>query len=377
MPASTVAEADVRQPTVYAPRMAIELTDEIDGLSLSDEEKRRIRMTVGCLDTRDIPKVPDAGEVHDGPDGRYQVMHNGVKIVEHCYGGPWTTELIRRLRGHHEPQEELVFHEVMKHVAPASAMVELGCFWSYYSLWFNQCVPDARLLLLEPVPDHLEAGRRNFALNDVEGTFVLGLVGERSDERTRMVGADKVVSHVPTFSVDDLAAANGVDRIELLLVDVQGAELDALHGARALIARGALRFVFVSTHHHLMSNDPLMHQRCVRFLKGHGAHIIAQHNVIESFSGDGLIVASFDPADRAIASVQLSRNWPTNSMWPELEYDLDEAWHALGLNIATRRRLRNSLVGTVNRVPAVLPAIHRAVHRWDRLPLKRPARRRQ
>ena len=73
--------------------------DDIDALPLTDVEKQRIRMTVGCHDCDAIPKVADAGEVHDGPLGRFQVMHNGVKIVEHCYTGPWSTELIRRLRG--------------------------------------------------------------------------------------------------------------------------------------------------------------------------------------------------------------------------------------------------------------------------------------
>jgi FkbM family methyltransferase len=350
--------------------------DDLDLLPLAEDEQARIRMTLSCHDSDAIAKVPGAGEVHDGPGGRYQLMHNGVRIAEHCYGGPWTTELIRRLRGHHEPQEELVFHEVMQRAAPATTMVELGCFWSYYSLWFDRSVPDARLLLLEPVLEHLEAGRRNFALNEAAGTFVQALVGARSDSGTRMLGEDKVVRQIPTLSVDDLVREHGVERVELLLIDVQGAELDALKGAQDLIAGNGLRFVFVSTHHHLMSNDPLMHQKCVRFLEDRGAHIIARHNVIESFSGDGLVVASFDPADRDL-SVPVSKNWPTNSMWPELEYDLDEAWRALGLNIASRRRIRRTVVDAVNRAPAVLPAIHSVVHQWDLLTRKRQERRRQ
>jgi len=341
-----------------------EVTDDIDTLPLTDVEKLRIRMTVGCHDCDAIPKVADAGQVHEGSDGRFQVMHNGVKIVEDCYGGPWSTELIRRLRGHHEPQEELVFHEIVRRAAPGTTMIELGCFWSYYSLWFSHAVPDARLLLLEPFAEHLEAGKRNLELNGVEGTFVQALVGERSDDSTFIVGDDRIVRPVPTLSVDDLAARSGVDRVELLLIDVQGAELDALKGSSALIARGALRFVCVSTHHHEIANDPLMHQRCVRFLEERGAHIIAQHNVIESFSGDGLIVASFDPGDRDL-SVEVSKNWPTNSMWRELEYDLDEAWHARGLNVAVRRRMRLSAAHAAYRMPAVLPVLYRAVDRWN------------
>jgi FkbM family methyltransferase len=349
--------------------------DDVDQLPLPEDEKARIRIALSCRDCDAVPKVEGAGEVFEGPAGRYQLMHNGVRIAEHCYGGPWTTELIRRLRGHHEPQEELVFHEVMKRVAPRSTMVELGCFWSYYSLWFNDGVPEARLLLLEPVLEHLEAGRRNFDLNNATGTFVQALVGARSDATTRMLGVDKVVRRIPTLSVDDLVREHDVDAVELLLIDVQGAELDALKGASNLIARNGLRFVFVSTHHHLMSHDPLMHQKCVRFLEQRGAHIIASHNVIESFSGDGLVVASFDPSDRDL-TVSISKNWPTNSMWPELEYDLDDAWRALGLNIASRRHIRRALVDAVNRAPRAVSAVHSVVHQWDLLMRKRRERRR-
>ena len=355
--------------------MAMPVPDDIEVLALSPEEKARVHMTVGCHDCDGIPKVSDAGSVLDGPSGRYQVMHNGLKIVEHCYGGTWMTEIIRRLKGHHEPQEELVFHEVMKRISPGSTMMELGCFWSYYSLWFNHSVEGARLLLLEPVVENLEAGERNFSLNGVTGTFVRALAGAKSDTGTKMVGEDRVLHAVPTLSVDDFAARNQAERVDVLLVDVQGAELAVLHGARGLIERGALRFVFVSTHHHRISNDPLMHQRCVRFLEDRGAHIIAKHNVVESFSGDGLIVASFDPSDRDLV-VPISKNWPTNGMWPELEYDLDEAWNSHGIGVALRRRLRDSAAHAAYRMPAVLPVLHGAVSRWDQLATKRQARRR-
>jgi hypothetical protein len=35
-----------------------------------------------------------------------------------------------------EPQEELAFNEVLKHIGPHANMIEIGGFWSYYSLWF-------------------------------------------------------------------------------------------------------------------------------------------------------------------------------------------------------------------------------------------------
>ena len=73
----------------------------------------RIEMTVGCQDAGSIPKVLGAGKVtkQDGQD--VQIMHNGVRVVAGGYHGDWMREVIERLAGHHEPQEEAVFHEVM------------------------------------------------------------------------------------------------------------------------------------------------------------------------------------------------------------------------------------------------------------------------
>lgn len=73
-------------------------------------------------------------------------------------------------------------------------------------------------------------------------------------------------------------------------MDVQGAELHALVGAEPMISASKLRFVFVSTHHHLISGDPLTRQKCLQWLVHDGAHVLCEHSVNESYSGDGLIV---------------------------------------------------------------------------------------
>ena len=112
--------------------------------TFSADELRRIAITTAVRDTDAIPKVADAGEVkvHDGQ--RVQVMHNGVLVEEDCYNGAWTTEIIRRLRGHHEPQEEFAFHTVVERLrsdTQGATMVELGSFWAYYSLWLKAADP--------------------------------------------------------------------------------------------------------------------------------------------------------------------------------------------------------------------------------------------
>ena len=82
--------------------------------------QRRIDLTLSCRDSDTIPKVADAGLVveRDGVD--LQVMHDGTLVHADGYCGAWTTEIIRRLRGHHEPQEELIFHTCCRMPAAAA-----------------------------------------------------------------------------------------------------------------------------------------------------------------------------------------------------------------------------------------------------------------
>ncbi len=303
---------------------------EIEALPVSADEKWRIAMTAACADCDSIPKVDGAGTVVQAHGYRCQLMHNGVRVLEDCYYGRWMTELIRLLRGHHEPQEERVFHELLKHVHPGATMVELGCFWAYYSLWFQSRIAGAKTVMVEPDPNNLAVGRRNFAINNRLGTFIHARVGSASAPAQPFIcESDGVTREVPCICVDDLVRDEAIERLEILLVDTQGAELSALEGAVKTIEAGKLRFVLLSTHHHSISRDPILHQRCLQFLRKHGAHIISEHSIAESYSGDGLILASFFETDKVIPPIALSRNRSSTSLFRECEFDLAEAYEEI------------------------------------------------
>jgi FkbM family methyltransferase len=325
---------------------ALKLTDVrsyVEALDIEPELKRRVLITSGCRDCDYIPKVPGAGEVFEDGDLRYQLMHNGVKVVEDCYCGRWMTEIIRLLRGHHEPQEEKAFHEVLKYLPPGATMLELGSYWGYYSLWFQQAVPDAKSYLIEPDPNNLAVGKRNFQINSAEGQFFQYSIGrEPLAARPFLCESDGLERPVAETSVDHFVASEGLERIDLLLSDIQGSELSMLEGALRSIRDGKVRFLFLSTHHHSISQDALTHQRCLEWLNAHGAYVIAAHSVVESYSGDGLIVASFDKQDRAIPEIEITMNHPTNGVFRELEYDLDEARRELIALLRGSYRLRAS-----------------------------------
>jgi FkbM family methyltransferase len=270
-------------------------------------------------------------------------MHNGVEIVEGCYYGAWMTEVIRSLRGHHEPQEEVVFHALLERLSGAGTplMVELGAFWAYYSLWFLERYPGGRAVMVEPDPNYLAVGERNFVLNRRTGTFVQAAVGAPGAKMHPFVcESDGKVRTVPLLSFDDLVAEFGLDRIDLLLLDVQGAETDFLRGAVDRLA-DRVRFLVISTHHHAISGDPLTHQRCLELIRRAGGSVIAEHSVAESYSGDGMIAASFDPVD-AGAHVEVSRARASESLFGDTSSELAELVEGLAAAAARIAELESA-----------------------------------
>ena len=288
---------------------------------LAISELARAELTISCRDADAIPKHPAAGTVQTDGDGtKWQVMHNGLLVEYGGYHGEWMAGIISALRGHHEPQEELAFWEVLKCLDGAPNMVELGAFWAFYSLWFKHDFPQGHSFMYEPDAAHSALGQRNFARNGFNGTFGIaaaGIDGEAAffDETLN------AFRNVATKSVATICRENHIEFLDVLHMDVQGAELAALMGAEPLVTAGKLRFVFLSTHHHCISGDALTHQRCLQWLLDRQAHILCEHAVNESFSGDGLIVASFDTRDRGRA-IPISHCRQSKSLFRELEFDL-------------------------------------------------------
>ncbi len=286
----------------------------------------RIAMATRCHDCDTIPKVTDAGLFfEDGTGRRLQVMHNGLRILADGYYGPWMTDLIRLCKGHHEPQEERIFHEVVRRLPDNATMIELGGYWSYYSLWFLMDQPDRSATVLEPEPVHLDVGRTNARLNGLAPEFLHGFAGAAPAKVAPFCGGASGKLMLPRFSVEKLMDRKRLRYLNLLHCDIQGAEVEVLDSCRALFRQRRIGWVFVSTHAHGISGDPLTHQRCLNILRDCGGIIEVEHDVHESFSGDGLIVARFGAPPAGWTPVQLTHNRHSTSLFRDLAYDLDES----------------------------------------------------
>lgn len=237
---------------------------------IEDVWVNRINTVVLSPDNQHIKRVTDAGKIK----GDTQIMHNGIKIHAGSYYGDGNTILLHRNQGVHEPQEEKVFEEVIRLLSPRSVMVELGAFWAFYSMSFQQKVDNGINYLIEPDPHALLSGKNNFRLNKLKGNFF-----------NYYVSNELISGKVPTITIDWFLRTNNILRVNILHSDIQGFELKMLKGASQYLQDGKIDYIFISTHSNELHND------CKNYLQGFGYQILCDADLDETFSWDGLIVA--------------------------------------------------------------------------------------
>ncbi len=267
-----------------------------------EDPVERLRIALCCRDADLIQRVPAAGQYAEVDGIPVQIMHNGMVVRRDAYFGPYVSSMIHYLKGVHDPQEEKCFAEILPYVPAGGTMLELGCFWAYYSLWFNKTIPDAQNHLVEMNPPYLEVGMTNFALNGARGFFTnAGLAGGDADSAEFATVGDQILCKangrfIPTITVDGYMRDHNLQHIDLLHCDAQGAEYDMLAGAANALTARQISYLFVSTHVtdecRAHNNINLHHEKCLARLRDdYGYHILAEHNLEDTYSGDGLIVA--------------------------------------------------------------------------------------
>ena len=292
------------------------------------ELAKRIYMTISCQDTSAIPKVINAGVIINEQNFQYQIMHNGIKVIKDGYCGSWMTEIITQLQGHHEPQEELAFYLLLKRMQATSTtskipiMLEIGSYWSYYSLWFLEVIPSGRSVCIEPDPDNLSIGVENFRLNDRKGEFIQGIIGNLDAKSVKFPKqANGEIIEVPCIDFFELKRDRNIDYLDIVHLDIQGGEVDFLSQLEKQKNNLGISYLVISTHDYSISGSAVTHQECLQKIVDLGGHIVAEHSVPESFSGDGLILASFLKEDRSWR-IELSHNRSRTSLFGELEIRL-------------------------------------------------------
>ena len=157
------------------------------------------------------------------------------------------------------PEEYEAFRKVVR---PGSTVLDVGANVGAYTLLFAQWAgPAGRVIAFEPAPASVAGLRRQLKLNGLENRVevvqaaVAGTVGAASFDCDGASGANALATSpgdarsvitVSTTTIDAFCGERGI-RPDVIKIDVEGAELDVLRGARRTLDAPSID-VFVEFH---------------------------------------------------------------------------------------------------------------------------------
>ena len=193
-----------------------------------------------------------------------------------------------------EPELVATMHRLLR---PGNTFADIGANEGYFSVVAARLVgPTGRVLAIEPQNRLQEVLHRNFALNaahnvtlvrsavsDAAGVAELNLAPSMNTGATSLMRRTRYALEretVPLRTLTDIFSAAGLERIDLLKMDIEGWEYEAILGSPALFASGAIRAISLELHPDHLRDRGLDAQRIVDFLQGCGYRYAADFETI-------------------------------------------------------------------------------------------------
>jgi FkbM family methyltransferase len=157
-----------------------------------------------------------------------------------------------RYRRRHDPAE---LEAIRRSLRPGCVVLDIGAHKGAYSYWMSKWTrPGGRLVAVEPQPDLAQNLRMLYgssrditimhgAVGSSVGTITLHIPGEGPSHgasiRELEADADTTIRdvEVPCFTLDSIAAEHGLDRIDLIKCDTEGAEREIFRAGDEVIRR--------------------------------------------------------------------------------------------------------------------------------------------
>jgi FkbM family methyltransferase len=162
-------------------------------------------------------------------------------------------------RGEWEPEQTAL---ILKYLRPGGVVLNVGANTGYYALLAAGKVAPSQghVHAFEIQPRMIEVLRRNVALNGLQHVITVveagcfstpgeAAVESHGDPGSARISFDGAGIRVSLTTIDDYAAARTLSRVDLILIDTEGADLEILKGAADVLRR--FHPVVMAEAHHL------------------------------------------------------------------------------------------------------------------------------
>ena len=138
-----------------------------------------------------------------------------------------------------------------KMLRPNDVFIDIGGNIGYFSLLSASISPSVKVISFEPVKDLFKKMKENFSINDRKNIVAINAaVGEMNEQCELFLSAPDNLG-MPSFhqpenysgrkekveviAIDDWLKTSGLTKIDLIKLDIEGSELAALKGMRAVL----------------------------------------------------------------------------------------------------------------------------------------------
>jgi FkbM family methyltransferase len=207
------------------------------------------------------------------PDGserkiRYGLLKGEKWIISSGYSQYWM--------GNYEPE---ITEKFVKYAKRSKVIYDIGAHIGYYTLLASKFTePGGKIFAFEPLPENIQKLQRHVEINDRSNVVIIekavsfktgetiftnsgNNVANTICENSPMFQFGKTIE-VNTTSLDDLLLTGFVLPPQLIKMDIEGAEFDALRGAEILL-RKHHPTIFLSTHN---CQNQGVHKMCCDYL---------------------------------------------------------------------------------------------------------------
>jgi FkbM family methyltransferase len=187
------------------------------------------------------------------------------------------------LTGYYEPPVTRVMQRL---AAPGGTIVDAGANWGYFSLLAAVAAGDqGSVIALEPDPRHFARLTRNVEMNRFTSIRALQVAAASRDGIVTLAGyADDAENRGVSRIADRANTAHRFDvscttidrvtascaRVDVVKIDVEGAELDVLGGMRDGLASARYASIVLELHPALLQEQGVDPAECIQALLGHG-----------------------------------------------------------------------------------------------------------